>query len=75
MTPSHPVSCPAAVRGDPWTTIEQTGKLQQGDHAAALERIAAHERHFPNGRLSLMREALRESALGAAGGSPERGER
>ncbi|KYF74499.1 RNA polymerase subunit sigma, partial [Sorangium cellulosum] len=33
--------------------------LLQGDRTTAAERIAAHERRFPQGRLKLMRERLR----------------
>jgi DNA-directed RNA polymerase specialized sigma24 family protein len=47
--------------------------IEQGDRAAALERIAAHARRFPNGRLSQTREALRASVLGAGRGSTKRG--
>ncbi|WP_438031803.1 RNA polymerase sigma factor [Sorangium sp. So ce204] len=36
--------------------------LLQGDRATALERIAAHERRFPEGQLKLMRERLRTKA-------------
>ncbi|WP_437983970.1 RNA polymerase sigma factor [Sorangium sp. So ce117] len=39
--------------------------LLQGDRATALERIAAHERRFPEGRLKLTRERLRSKAAGA----------
>ncbi|WP_437548881.1 sigma-70 family RNA polymerase sigma factor [Sorangium sp. So ce367] len=39
--------------------------LLQGDRALALERIAAHERRFPEGRLKLTRERLRSKAAGA----------
>ncbi|XXY45297.1 sigma-70 family RNA polymerase sigma factor [Sorangium sp. So ce269] len=33
--------------------------LLKGDRTTAMERIAAHERRFPQGRLKLMRERLR----------------
>ncbi|WP_437485821.1 sigma factor-like helix-turn-helix DNA-binding protein [Sorangium sp. So ce1014] len=33
--------------------------LLQGDRATAMDRIAAHERRFPQGRLKLLRERLR----------------
>ncbi|KYF73309.1 RNA polymerase subunit sigma [Sorangium cellulosum] len=33
--------------------------LLRGDRTTAMERIAAHERRFPQGRLKLMRERLR----------------
>ncbi|WP_434045174.1 MULTISPECIES: RNA polymerase sigma factor [Sorangium] len=33
--------------------------LLQGDRTTAMERIAAHERRFPQGRLKMMRERLR----------------
>ncbi|WP_437647681.1 RNA polymerase sigma factor [Sorangium sp. So ce362] len=33
--------------------------LLQGDRATAMDRIAAHERGFPQGRLKLLRERLR----------------
>ncbi|WP_437677265.1 RNA polymerase sigma factor [Sorangium sp. So ce131] len=36
--------------------------LLQGDRAAALARIGAHEQRFPQGRLKLMRERLRSKA-------------
>ncbi|WP_437906659.1 sigma factor-like helix-turn-helix DNA-binding protein [Sorangium sp. So ce327] len=36
--------------------------LLQGDRATALERIAAHARRFPEGRLKLTRERLRAKA-------------
>ncbi|MDC0680321.1 RNA polymerase sigma factor [Sorangium atrum] len=39
--------------------------LLQGDRATALERIAAHERRFPEGRLKLTRERLRSKAAAA----------
>ncbi|WP_437590425.1 sigma factor-like helix-turn-helix DNA-binding protein [Sorangium sp. So ce1000] len=39
--------------------------LLQGDGATALERIAAHERRFPEGRLKLTRERLRAKAVAA----------
>jgi DNA-directed RNA polymerase specialized sigma24 family protein len=39
--------------------------LLQGDRATALERIAAHERRFPEGQLKLMRERLRTKAAAA----------
>ncbi|WP_438041354.1 RNA polymerase sigma factor [Sorangium sp. So ce128] len=39
--------------------------LLQGDRAIALERIAAHERRFPEGQLKLMRERLRMKAAAA----------
>ncbi|WP_441289246.1 RNA polymerase sigma factor [Sorangium sp. KYC3313] len=39
--------------------------LLQGDRATALERIAAHERRFPEGQLKLMRERLRMKAAAA----------
>ncbi|WP_437293124.1 sigma factor-like helix-turn-helix DNA-binding protein [Sorangium sp. So ce426] len=39
--------------------------LLQGDRATALERIAAHERRFPEGQLKLMRERLRTKAVAA----------
>jgi hypothetical protein len=43
--------------------------IQQGERVAALERLAAHARRFPTGRLSSMRERLRRSALRPVGGS------
>ncbi|KYG10877.1 RNA polymerase subunit sigma [Sorangium cellulosum] len=43
--------------------------LLQGDRATAMERIAAHERRFPQGRLKLMRERLR-SKMGPAQPAP-----
>ncbi|WP_157906922.1 sigma factor-like helix-turn-helix DNA-binding protein [Sorangium sp. So ce145] len=50
--------------------------LLQGDRATALERIAAHERRFPEGQLKLMRERLRTKAAAAqatpAGGAAGR---
>ncbi|XXX77668.1 RNA polymerase sigma factor [Sorangium sp. So ce134] len=33
--------------------------LSQGDQTTAMDRIAAHERRFPQGRLKMMRERLR----------------
>ncbi|WP_441292752.1 RNA polymerase sigma factor [Sorangium sp. KYC3313] len=39
--------------------------LLQGDRATALERIAAHERRFPEGQLKLIRERLRTKAAAA----------
>ncbi|WP_437860437.1 RNA polymerase sigma factor [Sorangium sp. So ce363] len=39
--------------------------LLRGDRATALERIAAHERRFPEGQLKLMRERLRSKAAAA----------
>ncbi|WP_437938432.1 RNA polymerase sigma factor [Sorangium sp. So ce341] len=47
--------------------------LVQGDRATAMERIAAHERRFPQGRLKLMRERLRskmDPAQSAPAGNP-----
>ncbi|WP_236644402.1 RNA polymerase sigma factor [Sorangium cellulosum] len=47
--------------------------LVQGDRATAMERIAAHERRFPQGRLKLMRERLRakmDPAQPAPAGNP-----
>ena len=41
--------------------------LLQGDRATALERIAAHERRFPEGRLKLTRERLRFEGRGGPG--------
>ncbi|WP_437914536.1 sigma factor-like helix-turn-helix DNA-binding protein [Sorangium sp. So ce302] len=39
--------------------------LLRSDRATALERIAAHERRFPEGQLKLMRERLRTKAAAA----------
>ncbi|WP_437610288.1 sigma factor-like helix-turn-helix DNA-binding protein [Sorangium sp. So ce834] len=47
--------------------------LVQGDRATAMERIAAHERRFPQGRLNLTRERLRakiDPAQSAPTGNP-----
>ncbi|WP_437953770.1 RNA polymerase sigma factor [Sorangium sp. So ce296] len=49
--------------------------LWQGDRTTAMERIAAHERRFPQGRLNLMRERLRskmDPAQPAPAGNPTR---
>jgi DNA-directed RNA polymerase specialized sigma24 family protein len=64
---------PTPAGGDRDTLAEErrllAGVLEasaRGEHVLALERLAAHTKRFPKGRLSSVREAVRASVLAAA---------